>query len=86
MTLNKWLVVVLLSTVQYSNTSRGFHTFSSSGKAYITNVIQNLPDSIKRKPVLDIGAGSGTYSNLFKGMLIGPWTGGRGISAICRGI
>ena len=48
---------------------------SSSGKAYITNVIQNLPDSIKRKPVLDIGAGSGTYSNLFKGMLTGPWTG-----------
>jgi glycosyltransferase involved in cell wall biosynthesis len=48
---------------------------SSSGKKYIADFVRNLPDTIKRKPVLDIGVGSGTYSNLFKGILTGPWTG-----------
>ncbi len=48
---------------------------SSSGKKYITNFVQNLPENIKKKPVLDIGAGAGTYSDLFKNVLTGTWTG-----------
>ena len=49
--------------------------FSSlSGKSYIENVVRHLPDSVKDKPVLDVGAGCGTYSTLFRGQLKGPWT------------
>ena len=47
---------------------------SNSGKSYIASIIQRLPDSIKQKPVFDIGAGSGTYSLLFKNTLKGSWS------------
>lgn len=47
---------------------------SSSGKSYIENLVRHLPDSVKDKPVLDVGAGCGTYSMLFRGQLKGPWT------------
>lgn len=50
--------------------------FSSPvGKDKIRDYLIALPPHIRNKPVLDIGAGSGTYSELFRGPLLpGRWT------------